>query len=298
MYILKNRKIIKSKIEAKNIKNIYEEIFLLPEIKTNNEINEIIKIQAANENISISTLNKINELCISLKPWRKGPFKIMQNEINSEWDSSIKFNIIKNHLNIENKNVADIGCNNGYYMFRMLDLNPKSITGFDPSALCKCQFDFVNHFIKSEIKFELLGIHDLVNYETKFDYLICLGVLYHRADPIECLKILKKSLNKNGVLILDSIMIDSNLPISLSPMRYAKMKNIYFIPSKSALEIWLKKAGFKNIEIIAIMKTTNKEQRKTEWINTQSLEDFLDSNDSNKTIEGYPSPIRIYIKAS
>lgn len=295
MYIRKNRKIIKSKIEAKNIKDIYEEIFLLPKIKTKNTIGDIIKIQAIED---ISNLNKINQLCISLKPWRKGPFKIIQNEINSEWDSSIKFNIIKNHLDICNKNVADIGCNNGYYMFRMLDLNPKSITGFDPSALCKCQFDFVNHFIKSEIKFELLGLHDLVHYDEKFDYLICLGVLYHRSDPIECLKILRKSLNKNGILILDSIIIDSNLPISLSPMRYAKMKNIYFIPSKSALEVWLKKAGFKNIEIIKIMKTTTKEQRKTQWINTQSLEDFLDSNDSNKTIEGYPSPIRIYIKAS
>ena len=295
MYILKNRKIIKSKIEAKNIKDIYEEIFLLPKIKTKNTIGDIIKIQAIED---ISNLNKINQLCISLKPWRKGPFLIMQNEINSEWDSSIKFNIIKNHLDIKDKDVADIGCNNGYYMFRMLGLNPKSITGFDPSALCKCQFDFINHFMQSNIQFELLGIEDLVHYDRKFDFIICLGVLYHRTNPIDCLKIVKQSLNKNGVLILDSIIIDSNHPISLSPMSYASMKNVYFIPSKNALQNWLKKAGFKNIEIIAIMKTTTKEQRKTKWIDSYSLEDFLDSSDSNKTIEGYPSPTRIYIRAN
>ena len=35
------------------------------------------------------------------------------------------------------------------------------------------------------------------------------------------------------------------------------------------------------------MKTEANEQRKTEWIDTQSLEDFLDPNDPTKTIEGY-----------
>ncbi|HBY85223.1 MAG TPA: tRNA 5-methoxyuridine(34)/uridine 5-oxyacetic acid(34) synthase CmoB, partial [Colwellia sp.] len=34
------------------------------------------------------------------------------------------------------------------------------------------------------------------------------------------------------------------------------------------------------------------EQRKTEWIDTESLQDFLDPNDSSKTIEGYPAPKR------
>ena len=45
------------------------------------------------------------------------------------------------------------------------------------------------------------------------------------------------------------------------------------------------------------MKTELNEQRKTEWIDTQSLEDFLDPNDPQKTVEGYPAPKRVYIKA-
>ncbi len=251
-----------------------------------------------NKQIKSSLYFEIKNLLLDLKPWRKGPFEIFSNLVKSEWNSSIKFNILKNHLNIKDKVVADIGCNNGYYMFRMLPFAPKEIIGFEPSAFYKCQFDFLNSFIKSEIKFELLGLEDLEIYDKKFDFITCLGVLYHRTNPIDCLKILKNSLHKNGEIIIDSLFIDSDDDIVLSPLSYAKMKNVYFIPSIKALKNWLNRANFKNIEIIGIKKTDFSEQRQTEWINGESLNDFLNPNDINKTIEGYPAPQRVYIKAS
>jgi tRNA (mo5U34)-methyltransferase len=48
---------------------------------------------------------------------------------------------------------------------------------------------------------------------------------------------------------------------------------------------------------LAIKKTDFNEQRKTEWIKTESLENFLNPNNPNETVEGYPAPIRVYIKA-
>lgn len=293
MYIHKNRITIKQKLEAKNIASLRHKIASIPKDKYNITINDIIKIESSD----IEYKEDIINLAYELKPWRKGPFQIFDNLINSEWNSSIKYNIIKNHLNINNKIVADIGCNNGYYMFRMLELNPKKIIGFDPSAHCFCQFDFINHFIDSKIKFEMLGIQDLTYYDIKFDTILCLGVLYHRTNPIDCLKILKQALNLNGELILDCLIIDSIKPIALSPLSYAKMKNVYFIPSISALKNWLERANFKDIEIIATKKTNLNEQRKTEWINGESLESFLDKNNPAKTIEGYQAPKRIYLKA-
>lgn len=293
MYIHKNRITIKQKLEAKNIASLRHKIASMPKDKYNITIDDIIKIESSD----IEYKEDIINLAYELKPWRKGPFQIFDNLINSEWNSSIKYNIIKNHLNINNKIVADIGCNNGYYMFRMLELNPKKIIGFDPSAHCFCQFDFINHFIDSKIKFEMLGIQDLTHYDIKFDTILCLGVLYHRTNPIDCLKILKQALNLNGELILDCLIIDSIKPIALSPLSYAKMKNVYFIPSISALRNWLERANFKDIEIIATKKTNLNEQRKTEWINGESLESFLDKNNPAKTIEGYQAPKRIYLKA-
>ena len=290
MYIHKNRIEIKRKLEAKNIAILRQQIASMPKDKYKITIDDTIKIES---NIKENIIN----LAYLLKPWRKGPFQISNQLINSEWDSSIKYNIIKNHLDIKDKIVADIGCNNGYFMFRMLALNPKKIIGFDPSAHCLCQFDFINHFINSDIKFEILGLQDLSHYDMKFDTILCLGVLYHRTNPIDCLKILKQSLKNGGILILDCLIIDSNLPLVLSPLSYAKMKNVYFIPSISALENWLKRAKFSDIEIIATKKTDLEEQRKTEWINGESLESFLDKDNPQKTIEGYQAPKRIYIKA-
>ncbi|WP_267523021.1 tRNA 5-methoxyuridine(34)/uridine 5-oxyacetic acid(34) synthase CmoB [Campylobacter sp. MG1] len=235
-------------------------------------------------------------LASKLKPWRKGPFKINDIFIDSEWKSYYKFNIFKKYLKcLEDKVVADIGCNNGYYMFRMLEFKPKKIIGFDPSKRCYEQFLFLNQYFNTNIKFELQGVADVPNYEHKFDVIFCLGVIYHRSDPVLMLKQLKQSLNNNGVVFLDTIYFENEQPFALVPdTSYAKMSNVYFIPSIKALQNWCNKAKFKTFEIITTTKTTIDEQRKTEWIDGYSLDDFLRDDDFTK--EGYPAPRRVYVK--
>ena len=253
--------------------------------------------------VNISSLNEseaiqIKETALLMKPWRKGPFQINDLFIDSEWQSQIKYNLLEPHFDLKDKIVGDIGCNNGYYLFRMLAHAPKKLIGFDPSAIYYSQFQFINHFIKSDIVYELLGVEHVAFYEHKFDVLFCLGVLYHRSDPVMMLKSLFKGLNKGGELILDTFMIDGEGEMCLTPKdRYSKIPNIYFVPTVSALINWCHRAGFEKVEILETMVTEHNEQRKTEWIDTQSLEDFLDPNDATKTVEGYPAPKRVYIKA-
>ncbi|MDS1315353.1 tRNA 5-methoxyuridine(34)/uridine 5-oxyacetic acid(34) synthase CmoB [Aliarcobacter butzleri] len=233
-----------------------------------------------------------------LIPWRKGPFKIFDLEIDSEWQSNIKYNLIRPYFNLKDKVVADIGCNNGYYMFRMLEDCPKRLIGFDPSPLTLHQFEFVNHFVKSDIVYEMLGVEHLEFYNHKFDFIFMLGVLYHRPDPVGTLKSLARGLNSKGEILIDTFMIDGDDEICLTPnKRYSKIPNIYFIPTIPALKNWLERAGFENIEVLATTVTTSEEQRKTPWSFDESLEDFLDPNDSSKTVEGYPAPKRVYVKA-
>ena len=234
----------------------------------------------------------------SLIPWRKGPFKVFGLEIDSEWQSNIKYNLIRPYFNLKDKVVADIGCNNGYYMFRMLEDKPKRLIGFDPSPLTLHQFEFINHFVKSDIVYEMLGVEHLEFYNHKFDFIFMLGVLYHRPDPVGTLKSLARGLNSKGEILIDTFMIDGNEELCLTPnKRYSKIPNIYFIPTIPALKNWLERAGFEDIEVLATTVTTSEEQRKTEWSFDQSLEDFLDENDKTKTVEGYPAPKRVYIKA-
>ena len=233
-----------------------------------------------------------------LIPWRKGPFKIFDLEIDSEWQSNIKYNLIRPYFNLKDKVVADIGCNNGYYMFRMLEDKPKRLIGFDPSPLTLHQFEFVNHFVKSDIVYEMLGVEHLEFYNHKFDFIFMLGVLYHRPDPVGTLKSLARGLNSKGEILIDTFMIDGDDEICLTPnKRYSKIPNIYFIPTIPALKNWLERAGLENIEVLATTITTSQEQRKTPWSFDESLEDFLDPTDSSKTVEGYPAPKRVYVKA-
>ncbi len=284
-------------IEWKNIKPRWEAIKNLPKVDDIRvEIDSSISIYSdsfsKNDEVNIYSTAKL------IQPWRKGPFRISKTFIDSEWRSFIKYDLLKPYFNLTNKIVGDIGCNNGYYLFRMLKENPKKLIGFDPSAIAYCQFKFIDHFINSEITYELLGVEHVEFYEHKFDTLFCLGVLYHRSDPIGSLKSLYKGLNSGGELILDTFMIDGDDEICLTPKkRYSKIPNIYFIPTINALKNWCYRAGFDNIEILEISKTKPNEQRKTEWIDTESLDDFLDKNDNSKTIEGYPAPKRVYIKA-
>jgi len=281
----------------KNIKPYQEAISALPEY-TNVKVTLADRVEVQIDDLSSEDLEQIKQTALLMKPWRKGPFQFNTLFIDSEWQSQIKYNLLEPHFDLKNKIVGDIGCNNGYYLFRMLSQQPEKLIGFDPSAIYYSQFQFVNHFIKSDIVYELLGVEHVEFYEHKFDTLFCLGVLYHRSDPVAMLKSLFKGLNKGGELILDTFMIDGEEEICLTPRdRYSKIPNIYFVPTVNALKNWCYRAGFESVEVLEIMKTELNEQRKTEWIDTQSLEDFLDPDDPTKTVEGYPAPKRVYLKA-
>lgn len=281
----------------KNIVPLQEAIKKLPEVTCNVTLGDTVAVHI--EGLSHEDAAQIKETALLMKPWRKGPFALNDLFIDTEWQSFIKYNLLEPHFNLEDKIVGDIGCNNGYYLFRILSHKPKKLIGFDPSALYYSQFQFINRFVKSEIVYELLGVEHVEFYEHKFDVLFCLGVLYHRSDPVGMLKSLFKGLEKGGELILDTFMIDGEDEVALTPAgKYSKIPNIYFVPTVPALKNWCLRAGFESVEVLATMVTESNEQRKTEWIDTQSLEDFLDPSDPTKTVEGYPAPKRVYIKAT
>ena len=275
----------------KNIAPLRDALAKLPEVDASVEYGDVVAIKTdVDENILYDTAKM-------MMPWRKGPFALNDIFIDAEWKSNIKYNLIRKHFDLKDKKVADIGCNNGYYMFRMQEDAPKLLAGFDPSPLYKTQFDFINHFAKTDIVYELFGVEHLEFYEQKFDTIFCLGVLYHRSDPVAMLKSLYRGLEKQGEVILDTFYIDGADEMALCPeSSYSKIPNIYFVPTIKALENWCKRAGFSEFIVLETSVTDTGEQRKTEWIEGQSLEDFLDPHDTTKTVEGYPAPQRVYVK--
>lgn len=283
-------------LNGKAYRPLLERISKIPKYAREFALGDAINIRA---NLGSKERDEAFRLAMDLRSWRKGPFGIDDIFIDSEWKSFVKYNLLEPHLNLEGKTVGDIGCNNGYYMFRMLKQKPKRLIGFDPGVISYLQFEFIDRFIDSSIRYELLGVEHLPEYGEKFDTLFCLGVLYHRSDPIKTLKELKGALNSGGELFLDTMYIEGGEDLVLSPKNaYSKIPNIYFVPTVSALMNWCERANFKDVEILATKPTDSDEQRKTEWILGQSLGDFLDPADPGLTIEGYPAPRRIYVRLS
>ena len=241
----------------------------------------------------------LKEQLQKLIPWRKGPFKIADVAIDCEWRSDFKWDRIKSHINLTNKRVLDIGCGNGYHCWRMLEQKPKWVLGIDPNVLFNLQFRFINHYAQREdIDVVPLGIEHLPKDMALFDTVFSMGVLYHRKSPIDHLYELKSLMRKEGELILETLIIDGDDQAVLVPQgRYAKMRNVWFLPSVAALNKWLMKVGFKKINILDISVTTVNEQRSTEWMVFESLVDYLNEDDHSLTIEGHPAPKRVVISA-
>ena len=99
--------------------------------------------------------------------------------------------------------------------------------------------------------------------------------------------------------MLETLVVDGDETTCLVPRgRYAKMRNVWFIPSVAMLETWLHRAGFKNIRCVDLNTTSIKEQRSTAWMTFESLVDYLDPDDTQKTIEGYQAPKRVVMVAT
>lgn len=235
-----------------------------------------------------------------LIPWRKGPFNLFDHYIDSEWKSNLKWQRVLPHVDdLREKIVADIGCNNGYYMFKMAEQKPKLVIGFDPMPRFYFSFNLVNRFTRfSNLKYEMLGAEHIDYFHNLFDAVFCMGVLYHSRNPIQVLCGIWKSMKPGGQLIIDNQGIPGNGSHALFPEeRYAKARNVWFVPTADCLSNWIKRAGFKEVECFSIDETTSNEQRTTDYAPWESLNDFLDPKDRSKTVEGYPAPVRICIKA-
>ena len=233
-------------------------------------------------------------------PWRKGPFKLFDIDIDTEWRSNWKWDRLKDKIKpLEGKMVLDIGCGNGYYGWRMLGEKAKHVVGMDPTLLFLMQFLAVKKYMPdANINIVPLGIQSLQNTPLNFDTVFSMGVIYHRRDPVEHMHQLMACLKPGGELVLETLVVEADKAIALKPEdRYAKMKNVWAIPSQKLLVEWAEQAGFVNARIIDVTTTTTEEQRKTDWMRFESLSDFLDKEDSSRTTEGYPAPIRAILLA-
>lgn len=234
-----------------------------------------------------------------LIPWRKGPFHLFGVHIDTEWRSDWKWQRVSPHIDLVGKRVLDVGCGNGYYQWRMLGAGARSVVGVDPNWLFFCQFLAMKRYLSDLPAWHLpFALEDLPEKLEGFDTVFSMGVLYHRRSPIDHLLALKDCLRRGGELVLETLVVEGDVNTVLVPEdRYAQMRNVWFLPSVPALELWLRRAGFTDVRSVDISRTSVEEQRATQWMRYQSLPDFLDPQDHSRTVEGLPAPLRATLVA-
>jgi len=236
-----------------------------------------------------------------LMPWRKGPFNFFGTAIDTEWRSDWKWDRVTPFLaDLHGRRVLDVGCGSGYHCWRMHGAGAARVIGVDPGLLFLFQFLAVKNYMHSvPVDLLPLRIEDLPPRLQAFDTTFSMGVLYHRRSPLDHLLELKDTLRNGGELVLETLVVEGPEGTSLMPKdRYGQMRNVWFLPSCATLVRWLDRCGFVNTRVVDVTATSTEEQRSTDWMRFNSLQDFLDPDDPKRTIEGYPGPLRATLIAN
>lgn len=258
---------------------------------------------AANSDLSEAESSTLENTLKAFHPWRKGPFSIHDIFIDTEWRSDWKWDRVQPYLSpLKGRKVLDIGCGSGYHLWRMAGEEAELVIGVDPSLLFMHQFMVLKHFIGETVPAYFLPLTlEQLPVSKKggaFDTVFSMGVLYHRRSPIDHIFDLKNQLLPGGELVLETLVMPDEFGQLLVPDdRYAQMRNVWFLPSVKELTHWLERCGFNDVKCVDLNQTNIKEQRTTEWMTWNSLETFLDPDNHNLTIEGYPAPLRATLVA-
>jgi len=248
------------------------------------------------EQLPAANPDKSRELLLELSPWRKGPFDLDGIEIDAEWRSDLKWARFSDAIaSLEGRNVLDVGCGNGYYALRMRGAGAACVVGIDPALLYVVQFLAVSRFLEPGQVFVLpLRLQELPDDARAFDTTFSMGVLYHQRSPINHLIRLRNTLRPGGQLVLETIYVPGEESFACTPeKRYARMRNVWLLPTVKELKTWLVRSGFDAVEIVDTTLTTTVEQRSTPWMSFESLHEALNPDDPTRTVEGWPAPRRV-----
>ncbi|HEB99080.1 MAG TPA: tRNA 5-methoxyuridine(34)/uridine 5-oxyacetic acid(34) synthase CmoB [Thiotrichales bacterium] len=242
----------------------------------------------------------LREALMALHPWRKGPFEFFGVQVDAEWRSDWKWARLEPHITpLKDRRVLDVGCGNGYYAWRMAGAGAALVLGVDPTLLYVMQYAAARRYLGDRGVFVLpLALEDVPEKIELFDTVFSMGVLYHRRSPFDHLLRLRDALRPGGELVLETLVIEGGRGRVLVPEgRYARMRNVWFIPSVPELTSWLERAGFRQVRVVDVTATTTEEQRSTEWMRFESLDKCLDPTDPGRTVEGHPAPLRAILIA-
>ena len=237
----------------------------------------------------------------ALHPWRKGPFRYFGLALDSEWRSDLKWHrLVAEIASLKDRRILDVGCGNGYYGWRMCQEGARQVIGIDPTRVFLMQYFSAQIYLNDRSNLLLpLALEDLPPGQQEFDTVFSLGVLSHRREPSAHLTNLYHRIRPGGELVLETLVLDQpgNTCLKLEG-RYARMRNVWLLPTPDRVLQWLDQAGFAAARCIDVTPTTIEEQRTTDWMWFDSLCDGLNPDNPTLTVEGHAAPTRAIFLAT
>lgn len=154
------------------------------------------------------------------------------------------YNALKKELIFTKKDCLDIGCNAGYFSFKLAEQG-NSVLGVDiqqSRAKVIAQANFVESIYKTGAKFKELDFMKLS--DKQYDVVLFLGVLYHLYDYEQGMDKVCSLVKSGGIILLETAI----QPVTeFFPNGMPKDKTTFFKPSKDWVNTALQRRGFKLI---------------------------------------------------
>lgn len=280
---------------------------------------EMAEMPALDGNVFVMMRNppdpeSVRRALSEIGPFRKGPYRLDGVDVPSHWNADAKWRVLldilkqpsfRDVLNQPALHLADVGSNNGYYLFRLLHWMREEGMAFedahflavDPVQDFQRQFDLLHSFVPDwPIVFAKQGWQDL-GQAGGFDLLLCMGVLYHHTDPGSMMRGLHAALNPGGRLVLETMVIPTVSPVPMAlipPGRYAGARGIWFVPDVEALLVLFRRTGWRNVCLEGVREALDEQGRFGDF---PSFREMLDPEDPARTMEGLPTPLRAFVTA-
>ena len=122
-------------------------------------------------------------------------------------DSDSKGRLEKSRLlsfDLVGKSILDVGCNAGYFLFKLIDKQPKTLVGIEIGEKFIYILNELNKEIyKSPLIKPILGDFFAYEFNEKFDLIICFSSFHYFKDAQEFFDKCYTLLNEGGTLLLE-----------------------------------------------------------------------------------------------
>lgn len=197
---------------------------------------------------------ELEKRATELEPWLQGPFLLGGDlVVGGAWRTDLRWHNFGPEVgeSLKGKRVLDVGSNAGWDPFMFNLRGADYVMACEPFAFYH-QFTFLQEIYGTSIDIKQIGWEDLDPEEHgTFDMVHCHGVLYHEANPMLLLQMLRPMLRPDGVMFFGSMMLGD--PEQTEFMRF--VPGAYFgdptwwvVPGRMAMRWMLEAAGFKVVK--------------------------------------------------